>query len=251
MDSAHGRLSTWSKRVQLVVDFGTYVGELEQQVGNSRAPMHVLIVTSGRKIHRSLKLLLRRSPYRQSTDTVPPCDGLDVMLAAMEVLELHLDTPPPELEPWAWKNWVQWHALAVLLAELLMRSSDPFADQAFGVASNAYRYFARIVADSHSGMLWKPIARLIRRVQDARQISSCHIRDIVDLDLGMVSDYTITEAPIADSLRFFEPFAKSHYKEAADEVEDEVNTFETEPDQQSWLAWDEILEDIIDTSTWG
>ncbi|KAG9190605.1 hypothetical protein G6011_08693 [Alternaria panax] len=40
--------------------------------------------------------------------------------SATEALEQHLRPMPVELQPWAWKNWVQWHALAVLLAELML-----------------------------------------------------------------------------------------------------------------------------------
>ncbi|KAH6625535.1 hypothetical protein C7974DRAFT_202685 [Boeremia exigua] len=245
-------LDTWSERKQLVVDFGAHIDQLARQIGESRIPMHVLIVTSGRKIHRSLELLLRRPPYRQSIESVPIWDGFDVMLAATEVLELHLEVPSLELKPWAWKNWVQWHALAVLLAELSVRLSDPLADRAFEVASNAYRYYARIVADSQSGLLWKPIARLMRRVQRAREEASVASQDsnTSQLSLETLLDHMPAKLPSPDDLHSFSHPAQNIHHQSEEHLERGVDILSFESDQQSYLIWDEFLEDIIDTSAW-
>jgi hypothetical protein len=249
-DLSKDGLNTWTERKQLVVDFGTHVDELAEQIGQSRVPVHILIVTSGRKIHRSLELLLRRPPYRQSTGSVPMWDDFDTMLAATEVLELHLEVPSLELKPWVWKNWVQWHALAVLLAELLTRPSDPLADRAFEVASNAYRYYAGIVADSQSGMLWKPIVRLMRRVQDTRHAAAV-LSQASAASQHSLAHHAITSVTFSDDLQILGILGKSIEHQAAGQVEHGIDDFNIESGLHPSSIWDEFLEDIIDTSAWS
>jgi hypothetical protein len=252
-DLSRDGLNTWTKRKQLVVDFGAHVDELVEQISKSRVPAHILIATSGRKIHRSLELLLRRPPYRQSTGSVPLWDDFDTMLAATEVLELHLEVPSLELKPWVWKNWVQWHALAVLLAELLTRPSDTLADRAFEVASKAYRYYAGIVADSQSGMLWKPIARLMRRVQNTRHVAgvSSQNSNTFQQSPGIYSHGTLTGGPFSDDFLSFGSPAQSFYQQAAGQVQHASDNLNLEPEPHPYSTWDEFLEDIIDTSAWS
>jgi hypothetical protein len=247
---AQSGISNWSGRLQLVAHFGAHVEKLKYRIGASRAPLHILIMSSGQKIHRSLELLLRRPPYRQPLDTVPLLGDFDIMLAATEVLELHLQTPPPELSPWAWKNWVQWHALAVVLAELLTKPSGPLADRAIAIASKSFRYYAHIVADSQSGMLWKPIARLMRRVQRVRQASVAsqeHSAPPRPAE-GNVSD---TGPPSSNDDDMFEGLNWSLDEEmTVPLVDHESWSLGVDDEQTPWLAWDSFLQDMVDTSAW-
>ena len=244
-------ISNWSQRLQLVKDFGTYVKEISFRIGSSPAPMDLLLMVSGKKIHASLELLLRRPPYRQPFNAVPLSDGFDIMLAATNVLEHHLQASPPELSPWAWKNWVQWHALAVVLAELLERSSGPQTDSALAVATGSFHHYAHIVADSQTGLLWKPIARLMRRVQCIKQGSTtsqafyatCSVQEDVQrfsdsslLGDGNVlgfTDWSIDEPTVA-SFR-----------------DQESQSLDLNHGQLPWLAWDAFLQDVANMSDWN
>ena len=244
-------ISNWSQRLQLVKDFGTYVKEISFRIGSSPAPMDLLLMVSGKKIHASLELLLRRPPYRQPFNAVPLSDGFDIMLAATNVLEHHLQASPPELSPWAWKNWVQWHALAVVLAELMERSSGPQTDSALAVATGSFHHYAHIVADSQTGLLWKPIARLMRRVQCIKQGSTtsqafsatCSVQEDVQrfsdsslLGDGNVlgfTDWSIDEPTVA-SFR-----------------DQESQSLDLNHGQLPWLAWDAFLQDVANMSDWN
>ena len=73
-----------------------------------------------------------------------------------------------EFNPWAWFTWVKWYALAVLLAELCGPIKGPEADLSYVVAQKIFIEYAQVVADSQSGMLWRPIVKLMRRVQKLR-----------------------------------------------------------------------------------
>jgi hypothetical protein len=74
----------------------------------------------------------------------------------------------PDLAQWAWKSWVKWYALAIVLAELCAFPEGPDSESAFTVARDAYQLYAPLIADSDSGMFWKPITRLMHRVEQLR-----------------------------------------------------------------------------------
>ncbi|KAF2662126.1 hypothetical protein K491DRAFT_280737 [Lophiostoma macrostomum CBS 122681] len=159
--------SRWAEMLEIVAIFERSVQALMFRTRVSEDPLHRLTRMSAQRILVSMRLILRRPPHRQPR-LVDPIDEFDVLAAATEVLEQHLQPTPSDLQPWAWKNWVQWHALAVVLAELSVRPTGPLSDRGFLVASESFRRYALLVADSHTGMLWKPIAKLMRRVRQIR-----------------------------------------------------------------------------------
>jgi hypothetical protein len=252
-ESAEHAWETWPKRLELVETFGRYVKGVTCSTGSSRSPLEQLQRISGTKIYVSLQLILRRPPYRQPHNSVPPWDDFDVLIAAADVLEQHLQPLTPELKPWAWKNWVQWHALAVVLAELTMHPAGPSFDRAYSVAIKSFQHYSNIVADSESGMLWKPIAKLMRRVQRLRHnqtislAQSGHTVSVRDEVVNMESFVakTVQDPEMFDFTDWtFGDEALDHstsnkiYEYIQDEVSPQI------PDTP-WLAWDTFLQDFI------
>jgi hypothetical protein len=250
-ESSQDAWEVWPAKLELLNDFKTYVESATLVTGDLVTPLHKLHKISGQKILASLQLLARRPPYRQPRNAVPSWDDFDVLEAGTKVLELHLQPNPPELEPWAWKNWVQWHALAVVLAELLVRPQQPLSDRSYAIATGAFRHYAKIVADSESGMLWKPIARLMRRVQRVRQ-GAFSVPDLAASNGATLFNgafdqaLATTEMP---TLHDFDMFDFSNWSlDAPDTNEDSVTQADhgngTLDDATSWLAWDSFLEDV-------
>ncbi|KPM41037.1 hypothetical protein AK830_g5548 [Neonectria ditissima] len=162
----------WAKKAELVSAFEKslkhkYIGD-----GDSSRPLENFQTSAARQLVGGMKLMLRRPPYRQPCSPVPAWDTFDTMEAATAVLEQHLVSRSPEFSAWAWKTWVQWPALATVLAELCGRPHGAASDHSYRIAARSFREFSRLIADSESGMLWKPIARLMRRVQHVRKGSS-------------------------------------------------------------------------------
>lgn len=241
-----GGLSEWPERLQLVAGFGLYVDQVWDRIRSPSTPLHILLRISGRKIHSSLELLLRRPPYRQPHTTVPLSDNFDIMLAATDVLEHHLQVPLPELQPWSWKNWIQWHALAVLLVELLVRPSEPLSDRAYAVAASAFRYYATIVADSQSGMLWKPISKLMRKVQHMRQDpTSSAILELSGTDCAWNGGTEVLASSlfINDTLNGFTIAGFDDQLPSCFQAVD-CGTTDSALDTQPWLEWDLFLQDV-------
>jgi hypothetical protein len=246
-ESAQDPWQNWPQKLALIEAFGEYVGRLSSLVNESSGPSERLMKISGERIFVSLQLILRRPPYRQSKDIVPPWDDFDILDAASGVLEQHMQPMPPELQCWAWKNWVQWHALAVVLAELTVRPTGPLSDRAYSIATKSFHYYAKIVADSESGMLWRPIAKLMRRVQRARHNVYTESKDEGSGEHG--SSY-----PIGCEMNDLDP----NYGQDADMFDFtdwgfDDHEFESLPglstrheDQgTSWLVWDAFLQDVV------
>jgi hypothetical protein len=252
-ESAQHAWEHWPARLELVEAFGNYVQRATCSIGVSASPIQKLHKISGHKIYVSLHLLLRRPPYRQHHNNVPPWDDFDILNAATNVLEQHLQPMALELKSWAWKNWVQWHALAVVLAELTLHPNGPAFDRAYTIALKSFHHYSKIVADSESGMLWKPIAKLMRRVQHVRQRetnspdSNSHssIRSHPDHSTGYIDPKTVQTAKIFDFTDW--TFDKDELDLAASYEhqaysQDDISQHDL---NMPWLAWDTFLRDAI------
>jgi hypothetical protein len=160
----------WKEKLQLLLDFEKFMQQSYMDISDSARPLERLAKFGAMEITVSMHLLLRRPPHKQQREAVPPWDDFDVLEVATAVLERHLQLKSEaEFARWAWKSWVQWHALAVVLAELCSRPPGPNTDRPYSIATESFARYANLIADSDSGMLWKPIAKLMRRVQQIRQ----------------------------------------------------------------------------------
>jgi hypothetical protein len=245
----------WPEKLELIQAFDQHVQSVASSIGPSTEHLHTLLKISGSKISLGLQLLMRRPPYRQPHGTVPPWDDFDVLDVATKVLEQHMQPLLPKLEPWAWKNWVQWHALAVVLAELTILSQGERFDWAYSVATKSFHSYARIIADSESGMLWKPIAKLMRRVQRIKQNTSNgatqnqlerHAPPLDDAGIYVeTADMSIFQGrTMFDSSEWsFDPTATLQPTDLHDFSQPELDTTHSGNGTQ-WLAWDTFLHDI-------
>ncbi|KAH7408510.1 hypothetical protein DE146DRAFT_376540 [Phaeosphaeria sp. MPI-PUGE-AT-0046c] len=241
---------TWHKKLDLISSFQKYVRRLTSHINDSSAPLDKLLKISGHKILISLELLLRRPPYHNPRNSVPPWDEFDVTRAATNVLEHHLQPLSPELEPWAWKSWIQWHALAVVLAELATNPDGVESNRAYAIAKKSFQYYARIVADSKSGMLWKPIAKLMHRVEVARHDHFNKLGWTVAEHKGSSGSHPEDDLmelsnSIDDiSFDFVSRHVNDHEADLSEGYNDFVNNENSGEPDMSWMAWDAFLQDI-------
>lgn len=80
-----------------------------------------------------------------------------------------------EIEPattqWRWffNSWVQWHGLAVALAELCVQHQGPLVQRAWAIIDEVFEPWAAHIADSKRGMLWRPIQKLAAKARMNRR----------------------------------------------------------------------------------
>ena len=94
-----------------------------------------------------------------------------VLKTAVEMIEYShlLDTNPVAFK-WGWffRTHVQWHALAATLAELCVQDKGPLVERAWVAVDAVFDTWAARIADSRSGLLWRPIKKLMGKAQAKR-----------------------------------------------------------------------------------
>lgn len=91
-----------------------------------------------------------------------------LLTITVEVLESahRLETEPATTQ-WRWffDSWVQWHGLAVALAELCVQNQGPLVQRAWAIIDEVFEPWAAHIADSKRGMLWRPIQKLAAKAR--------------------------------------------------------------------------------------
>lgn len=120
-----------------------------------------------------LKLWLNiQYPFTTRPIVTRPAVSRDTMLrTAISVMDLSERMGSHEWEDrfkWWTDTYVQWHPLAVALAELCVQPEGDLADRAWKVIDRAFPASREKIADTASGPLWRPIKKLLRKAKAAR-----------------------------------------------------------------------------------
>ncbi|KAH7308808.1 hypothetical protein BKA65DRAFT_559678 [Rhexocercosporidium sp. MPI-PUGE-AT-0058] len=275
---------SWNKWKETIAVFNAFedYGSLHfSDVNASSPPLEQYAQTVAAGSLANIKLMLRRPPQRHRHSRTPPWDDYDVMKSTTFILERSLyKQANPVFNRWAWFNWVKWYALAVLLAELCGPVKGPETDHSYVVAQQTFIEYAQVVADSESGMLWRPIVKLMRRVQRLRGGSTVEgmsnllsspastsqkaTQGGVGKENGTFADLTINQSPaLADSGNSFDPYFLEGTlgKPADDDVYGLMGLETSQPlgmdpipgYGHSWANWDSFLEDMNNSAStdWG
>lgn len=172
-----------------------------------------------------MRLLLHRPLYKRNNQThrtsIPE---IDILATATEVLERsQYKRFSGEFIQWAWFSWVKWYALAIVLAELCV-AQGPTAEHSWAVAQRSFDDYARIVADTKTGLLWKPIVKLMHRVKEIR----------ADRE----------RAGLKTSGQEY-PFQQYQRPDLIDDVHQSRHDF-VQAEDMSWLHWDSLIDDLDD-----
>ncbi|KKK17177.1 hypothetical protein ARAM_002476 [Aspergillus rambellii] len=88
-----------------------------------------------------------------------------LFVTSVEVAEFaRLLSADKNVSRWSWMfaTHMQWHAIAFVLSELCVRPLSPLTDRAWVAVSTLYGDWLR-TAKQRKGMLWRPLARLMKR----------------------------------------------------------------------------------------
>ncbi|ORY57156.1 fungal-specific transcription factor domain-containing protein [Pseudomassariella vexata] len=163
-----------------------HVQELEAQfitksdpshIGSYFASMLVRLINLKLWLVQQYPVHLHRSP--QDTDDTStsnhsrwPKVSHEVMLqTAISVMELqqHWRSDPYSIPfDWWYMTYVQWHPLAVSLAELCSQTRGPLVERSWKCIEDVFPKYGEIVAESKRGSLWRPIRKLYKKAKAAR-----------------------------------------------------------------------------------
>lgn len=161
---------SWNEKIRALTEFENYSKERFAKINEQSSALERFTQAVAEGALANIQVMLRRPPYRNEVNSVPPWDEFDVMKATTHVLHISLEKQVlDEFLPWKWYYWVKWYALAVLLAELCKPFQGPDVEHSLAIAEMSFKKYAHLISDSEGGMLWKPIAKLMHRVQRLRQ----------------------------------------------------------------------------------
>jgi hypothetical protein len=157
---------TWPRKLAFVNDFELSMSKY-YSISDDATPIEQMTKLAAKEIVANMHILLRRPPYGESVH-----DDFDILGTAMKVLERSLQLKSPRFSQWAWKSWVKWYVLAVVLAELCAQPDSILFDKAYEIAQQSYEQHRQLIADGEKGMLWRPIVKLMQRVSELKDAKS-------------------------------------------------------------------------------
>lgn len=118
--------------------------------------------------------LVAYRPMKRRPDNLPSSQIThpDILRLSVDVLErIHQLQTDPAVSPFRWpsQTYVQWHALAVTIAELCVETEGAMVERTWAIVESAFQQMAQHVADSDRGMLWRPIKKLMNMARGVRQ----------------------------------------------------------------------------------
>lgn len=161
------------QRVDTVINLQRHIEEKYLRHLDPTRPFHWFTRMVGDITIAILWLFVYR-PMKRRPGSVPSSQIAhpDILRLSVDVLERarQLETDPA-VSPFRWlcQTYVQWHPLAVTIAELCVKTEGPMVERAWAVVEPAFQQMAQHVADSNKGMLWRPIKKLMNRARGVRQ----------------------------------------------------------------------------------
>ncbi|KAI6081155.1 fungal-specific transcription factor domain-containing protein [Hypoxylon rubiginosum] len=114
----------------------------------------------------------RRRPRPASREQVsgifPSEATLRTAISIVELNEYLRIGPYGDRFRWWADTYVQWHPLAVALAELCTMTRGDLADRAWRIIDDGFPAWSEVIADTKSGTLWRPIRKLYKKAKAAR-----------------------------------------------------------------------------------
>ena len=221
-------------------------------------PLHWFIKRLGEYMSQFVRLVAIRPMQRHPAAKPPRVDSSVILRLSTELLEVgqkvYLEKSAKQ---WAWYVWVQWHPLAVTLAELCSQTEGPLVETAWRAVDIAYNLFVGVVADTRRGMLWRPIEKLYKKAKANRAATQALGNNDVlkgvapgsqPFDFGSDHTFPHTNADIMAQ----SSSAGNHMKGLEQlSVSDETQKWSPEalePVDMAWLDWATFADDVEDFS---
>ncbi|KAL2848077.1 fungal-specific transcription factor domain-containing protein [Aspergillus pseudoustus] len=136
-----------------------------------------------------------------------------LFISSIEVTEFaRLVKEDENTKKWSWMfdTHMQWHAMAMVLSELCVRPLSPLTDRAWLAVTTIYDDWLRS-AKQRKGMLWRPLAQLMKRAGALRERQLAELRAQTESQQA-VAQRTSSTATVPDRPSIGSPFS-SHFPE--------------------------------------
>jgi hypothetical protein len=199
---------------------------------------------------------------------------LDISVDVMEkAIQISSDSSSRPFR-WIVTTWVQWHALAVMVAELCVQTEGPSVERAWNVLNAVFEETARHVADSDKGRLWRPIKKLMKKAQAVRKkcledaasnsvslpiegalrlanrlvpLSDTQVSDleVMEIESGpqVLGDISGLVQQLQQNLKTTEPIPASWDPRGSTEPSEQMD-YDCHLNQMAWTNWESFIDDF-------
>ena len=255
-----GSFSEWNDKLRIISNFEESTKKQYSWIDESAEPFQRFTKFMADVAALHMQLLLRRPPYKNQNNPVPPWDDFDLMKVITLLLEKSLQKQAKDVyTDWVWFAQPKWYVLAILLVELCSHKTVEISDRAYSVAQACFDQYALLMSHTDSGMFWRPIARLMRRVQKLRgnavavQIHHQNMDGIAELELSETSnpdnvmDFSTAtfwdQCQVASNQVTTESTTITGSESTNEFARGSENGLETD-DGTAWINWDLFLTDL-------
>lgn len=133
-------------------------------------PLQWACATMARLVVAKLWLVVHHPMLKNNLTSLSVEDRNRILLTSIEVIEFtRLIETSESTRRWAWLfgSYIQWHAIAFVLAELCVRPQCPGVDRAWLAIDSTFHEWERR-SIGKKGSLWRPLTKLYNRAQASR-----------------------------------------------------------------------------------
>lgn len=133
-------------------------------------PLQWACATTARLVVAKLWLVVHHPMIKNNLTSLSVEDRNRILLTSIEVIEFtRLMETSESTRRWSWLfgSYVQWHAIAFVLAELCVRPQCPGVDRAWLAIDSTFHEWER-GSMGKKGSLWRPLTKLYNRAQTSR-----------------------------------------------------------------------------------
>lgn len=145
-----------------------------------KVPLQWVCAMVARLIVAKLWLIVHHPMARAGNAPVTSHDDRNrLLLTSIEIIEFsHLLERNENTARWNWlfSTYIQWHAVAFVLAELCVRPLCPGVDRAWLAVTSVFHEWERQATQKKKGMLWRPLAKLMKRATEFRKTQQDELR---------------------------------------------------------------------------
>ena len=163
---------TLEDKEHLIEELHQYLENHYLKYCDMNVPLHWVAATVARLVMAKMWLIVHHPLKREDGGAGLPQETQDrLFMTSIEVVKFSrlLETEKSTLK-WGWlfRTYVQWHAVAFVLAQLCHRTKGPEAEHGWEVVDSVFDEWSDLMLASKRGMLWKPLRKLKARARAAR-----------------------------------------------------------------------------------
>ncbi|KAF4618365.1 hypothetical protein G7Y89_g14938 [Cudoniella acicularis] len=183
---------TFEDKENLIRERAHRIEEVYLKYCEDAGPLYWVAATVARLITAKMSLILYHpltQPGQPSTLSQETRDRL--LMASIEILEYSkVLEEESSTKQWGWlfRTYIQWHAIAYILGELCTRPNSTIVERAWRAIDNVFGDWGTAVVHGKSGMLWKPLKRLMLKARRKREENMASAINGESLDSGISND---------------------------------------------------------------